>query len=81
LELLRRLGELQSLGRPILAGTSRKAMLGQILGVPAMERVHGSAATVAAAVERGAAIVRVHDVRPALHVVKVMAAIQGRSWQ
>ena len=77
---MRRLDELLSLDCPILVGTSRKSMLGQILDVPAPERVYGTAATVAAAVERGAAIVRVHDVRPALHVIKVAAAIQGRTW-
>jgi dihydropteroate synthase len=78
--LLRDLDALRSLGRPILVGTSRKDMLGHILGVPPPERVFGTAATVAAAAERGAAIVRVHDVRCAVHVVKVMAAIQGKAW-
>jgi len=78
--LLRHLDALRSLSRPILVGTSRKAMLGHILGVPPAERVFGTAATVAAAAERGAAIVRVHDLRCAVHVVKVMAAIQGKAW-
>lgn len=81
LELLRGLATLKELGRPVLAGTSRKAMLGRILDVPPRERLHGTLATVAAALERGAEIVRVHDPRPALHVVKVMAALQGRNWQ
>ena len=81
LELLRCLDEFEVLDRPVLVGTSRKSMLGQILDVEAPERVYGTAATLAAAVERGAAIVRVHDVRPALHVVKVMAAIQGKPWE
>jgi dihydropteroate synthase len=78
--LLRRLDALGALARPILVGTSRKAMLGHILGVPPPERIFGTAATVAAAAERGAAIVRVHDLRCAMHVVKVMAAIQGKAW-
>ena len=81
MELLRRLDALRDLNRPILAGTSRKAMLGHILGVPPMERVYGTLASVTAAVERGAAIVRVHEVKPAVHAVKVLAAIHGRSWQ
>jgi dihydropteroate synthase len=80
MSLLRELDALRSLSRPILVGTSRKGMLGHILGVPPAERVFGTAATVAAAAERGAAIVRVHDVRSAVHVVKVMAAIQGKAW-
>jgi dihydropteroate synthase len=78
--LLRHLDALHSLTRPILVGTSRKQMLSHILGVPPSERVFGTAATVAAAAERGAAIVRVHDVRCAVHVVKVMAAIHGKAW-
>jgi dihydropteroate synthase len=78
--VLRDLEALRVLDRPVMVGTSRKAMLGDILGVPAPERVFGTAATVAAAVERGAALVRVHDVRCAVHVVKVMAAIQGKAW-
>jgi len=80
LQLLRELSELQALDRPILVGTSRKSMLGRILDVPADDRIYGTAAATAAAVERGAAMVRVHDVRAAVHVVKVMAAIMGRAW-
>ncbi len=80
IELLGGLSALTALGRPLLIGTSRKAMLGRILDVPPPERLFGTLATVAAALERGAAIVRVHDVRPALHVVKVIAALQGRTW-
>lgn len=80
LEIMRRLDELQALDRPVLVGTSRKSMLGRILGVEPRERIYGTAATVAAAVERGAAMVRVHDVEPAVHVVKVIAAIQGKAW-
>ena len=80
LALLRRLSEFRVLDRPILVGTSRKSMLGAILDVPARERLHGTSATTAAAVERGAAMVRVHDVGPAVHVVKVLAAILGRAW-
>src|SRR6185437_5867743 len=61
--LLRRLGELRALGRPILLGTSRKRTIGLILGnVPPEERVEGTAATVALGIAQGADIVRVHDV-------------------
>lgn len=82
LELLRRLHELHRLGRPVLVGTSRKAMLGSILGVPERERLHGTLATVAAAVLSGCHMVRVHDVRPALEVVKVCEAIrQGTDYK
>lgn len=80
LELLRRLGEFTALDTPILVGTSRKRMLGMILDVPPPERVFGTTATVVAAIERGASIVRVHDVRAAVHAARVTAAIQGRAW-
>lgn len=62
LELLRRLGELRSLGRPILAGPSRKSFIGKLTGAPVGERLFGTAAAVALAIERGAHILRVHDV-------------------
>jgi len=76
LELLRRLPALHALGRLVMVGTSRKAMLGRILGSPEMERLHGTLATVACAVMSGCHIVRVHDVRPALEVVKVCEAVR-----
>jgi dihydropteroate synthase len=62
LELLRRVGELRSLGRPILLGPSRKSMIGKVCGAPMAQRAWGTAAAVALAVARGAHIVRVHDV-------------------
>lgn len=80
LALLRNLGVLRSLGRPIMVGTSRKAMIGNVLDVPASERLYGTMATVAAAITRGAEVVRVHDVRPAVHVAKMLAAIEGGIW-
>jgi dihydropteroate synthase len=76
LELLRRLDALHSLGRMTMVGTSRKAMLGRILGSPEGERLHGTLATVACAVMAGCHMVRVHDVRPALEVVKVCEAVR-----
>jgi dihydropteroate synthase len=66
LELLRRLPELQSLGRPVLLGTSRKGFIGRIVGRTNPEqRLAGTLATVALGVAGGALIFRVHDVRPA----------------
>ncbi len=76
LELLRRLRAMHALGRMVMAGTSRKAMLGRILGAPEGGRLHGTLATVACAVMAGCHIVRVHDVRPALEVVKVCEAVR-----
>lgn len=77
LELLRRLGELQSLGRPVLVGASRKGFMGRITGEDlASGRRFSTAATVAWAVTNGAAIVRVHDVGPMAQVVRMIEAIQ-----
>lgn len=76
LTLLRRLGELRALGRPILLGTSRKSTIGLVLGsLPASERVEGTAATVALGIAQGADIVRVHDVHEMVRVVKMSDAI------
>lgn len=63
---------------PLLVGTSRKSFIGHMLGgAPVDKRVHGTMATVAAAVLRGASIVRVHDVRAAVETVKVIDAIKA----
>ncbi len=76
LMLLRRLGELRSLGRPILLGTSRKSTIGLVLGgLPPSERVEGTAATIALGIAQGADIVRVHDVREMVRVAKMSDAI------
>lgn len=78
LELLRRQGELRLLGRPILAGTSRKSTIGRVLGLPVDERLEGSAATVALAIAGGADIVRVHDVRAMARVARMSDAVVRR---
>ncbi len=75
LELLRRLGELRALGRPILAGTSRKSTIGRVLGLPEDDRVEGTAATVALAIAGGADIVRVHDVGAMARVARMADAV------
>lgn len=76
LELLRGLGELRSLGQPIVISTSRKATIGKVLGdLPVEERLEGTAATVAVAIVNGADIVRVHDVRAMARVARMTDAI------
>src|SRR5712692_5535025 len=76
LTLLRRLGELRALGRPILLGVSRKSTIGLVLGgLPPEERVEGTAAAVALGIAQGADIVRVHDVHEMMRVVKMSDAI------
>ncbi len=76
LELLRRLGELRTLRRPVVIGTSRKGTIGKVLGgLSVEERLEGTAATVAVAIAQGADIVRVHDVRAMARVVRMTDAI------
>jgi len=79
LEILRRLGELRSLGYPILLGTSRKSFIGRILDLPEDQRLEGTAASVALGIAEGADIVRVHDVREMVRVARVADAITGKS--
>jgi dihydropteroate synthase len=77
LALLNRLGEFRDLGFPVLAGLSRKSMLGAITGRPVNDRLHASVAAAVLAAERGASIIRVHDVaatHAALAVVQALAA-------
>jgi dihydropteroate synthase len=71
LEILRRLDEFRSLGRPLAIGTSRKSFIGRALGRRVDDRVSGTAATVAAAILRGADVVRVHDVREMSDVARM----------
>ena len=59
----------------MLVGTSRKAFIGRVLDSPADQRVEGTAATVVWAVERGARMVRVHDVAPLVRAVRMTEAL------
>jgi dihydropteroate synthase len=88
LELLRRLDELVTLGRPIVIGTSRKRFLGSIIEraagdgrpVGAGERLAGTLATNVLALERGASVFRVHEVGPVREALAVAAATLGGRW-
>lgn len=75
LTLLNRLDAFRRFGRPVLIGTSNKSTIGAVLDLPVQERSEGTAATVAAAVLRGADAVRVHDVRAMARVVRMSEAI------
>ena len=80
LEIIRRLGELKALGRPILLGTSRKSMIGLVLNLPADQRLEGTAATVALGIAGGADMVRVHDVLQMVRVSRMTDAIIRGRW-
>jgi dihydropteroate synthase len=77
LTLLAQLGEIAALGYPVLVGWSRKSSLGRITGRPAEERLAGSVAAALIAVQRGARIVRVHDVAATRDALAVLAAVKG----
>jgi dihydropteroate synthase len=80
LEALRRLGELRALGRPLLVGASRKSTIGKVLGgLPAEDRLEGTAASVALSIAQGVDMVRVHDVREMVRVARMSDAIV-RGW-
>src|SRR5438093_1077506 len=75
LALLRELGSLRLLGRPIVLGTSRKSTLGKVLDLPADERLEATLATTALAVAAGVDIVRVHDVRANVRAARIADAV------
>jgi len=78
LELIRRLGELAELGRPIMVGFSRKSTLARVLGDPS-GTVGSTAASVGAAVaafDRGATVLRAHDVREHVHALAIARAVE-----
>ncbi len=81
--LLRRLGEIASIGKPVLVGASRKSFIGRLTAegdaVPEpTDRVEGTIAAHAIAIAHGAAIVRAHDVKAAVRAARVADAIAGR---
>jgi len=76
LEIINRLYEFRSLGRPILLGPSRKSFIGKILDLPVGDRLEGTASAVAIGIMKGANIVRVHDVLPMVRVARVADAIK-----
>jgi dihydropteroate synthase len=84
--LLRRLAELRALGRPILAGLSRKSTIGRVLGLPPGDRLEGTLATTALAIVGGADVVRVHDVAENVRVARMTDAVvrhapaEPKSW-
>jgi dihydropteroate synthase len=78
-EVLRRLGELRTLGRPLLLAVSRKYFIGAITGRPPLERLGGTLAALGHGVDNGAAILRVHDVADAVDYLRVRAVLRGQA--
>ncbi len=77
LELLRRLGELRELGRPLVIGTSRKSFIGKVDGSEVDHRIGGSVASSVLAAAEGADVLRVHDVAETSQAIKVAEAVLG----
>jgi dihydropteroate synthase len=75
LTLLRRLDALRALGVPLLVGLSRKSMIGKVLGLPVDGRLHASVALALIAVQNGARVVRVHDVRATRDAIRMYEAV------
>lgn len=78
METMQRLDELSALGYPVLLATSRKRLIGTVLGLPVDERVEGTAATCAFGVMKGCHMMRVHDVKEVARTVKMMDALVGK---
>lgn len=76
LEIIKKLAEMKSLGRPILIGVSRKSIIGNVLNLPVNERIEGTEALVACAILKGADIVRVHDVKQMYRVSRMVDAVK-----
>lgn len=74
-QLIDRLDRFRALGYPILIGPSRKSFIGYTLNLPPAKRLEGTAATVAIGIDRGADLVRVHDVRAMVRVARMTDAI------
>ncbi len=79
LGLLRHLGELRMLGTPILAGLSRKSMIGALLSLPVAQRLNASVALALIAVQNGATMLRVHDVRATREAIRMFEAVYPRT--
>ena len=75
--LLRQLRDFQDLGVPLLAGLSRKSMLGKIADLEVRDRVHASVAAAVLAALRGAKIIRVHDVKATRDALRIVNAVEG----
>ncbi len=76
LEILRRLGELRTLGQPIVVGPSRKSFIGMILNLPPEERLEGTIAAAVIAAKNGASIIRVHDVQKVKRALAIFDALR-----
>jgi len=78
IEMMQLLDRFVGLGYPVLLGTSRKSLIGKVLGVPVSERLEGSLATVCYGAGKGCSIVRVHDVVETVRALKMIDTLNGK---
>lgn len=78
LETMRNLDKIVSLGYPVLLGTSRKSLIGNVMNLPTSERMEGTGATVCYGIQKGCQIVRVHDVKEMARMAKMMDALLAK---
>lgn len=78
LQMMRNLDKLVALGYPVLLATSRKSLIGEVLGLSVDERVEGTGATICYGIQKGCHIIRVHDVKEMSRMAKMMDALTGK---
>ncbi len=78
LETMRNLDKIVSLGYPVLLGTSRKSLIGNVLNLPPSERLEGTGATVCYGIQKGCQMVRVHDIKEIARMAKMMDALMAK---
>lgn len=76
--MMQHLSNLSEMGYPVLLGTSKKSLIGNVLNLPVTERLEGTAATVSYGVMHGCHIMRVHDVKEIVRTVKMMDVLTGK---
>lgn len=79
IEVMKGLSEVVYMGYPVLLGTSRKSLIGNVLHIPVEERLTGTAATVCYGIERGCHIMRVHDVKEISEASRMMDVLIGKA--
>ncbi len=80
LALLKNLASLRTLGYPVLLGASRKSFINAVLDLPVDDRLEGSLAAAAWGVSKGMSVIRVHDVKETVRLVRVLDAIKNSGW-
>jgi dihydropteroate synthase len=75
---MRNLDKLVNIGYPVLLGTSKKSLIGQVLELPINERMEGTGATVCYGIQKGCQIIRIHDVKEMARMAKMMDALCGK---